>query len=108
MIPIRDTIPSKKNYPVVNNIIIAIDTVLFIAIIFHGRSSDMYMFTYCLVPTRYFNDTYSAYFSFGQRVASFFTFMFLHGSFWHLIGNMWSLYIFGDKEKNTSFSGYSF
>ena len=26
--------------------------------------------------------------------------MFLHGSFWHLIANMWSLYIFGDNIED--------
>jgi membrane associated rhomboid family serine protease len=26
--------------------------------------------------------------------------MFLHGSFWHILGNMWSLYIFGDNVED--------
>jgi hypothetical protein len=26
--------------------------------------------------------------------------MFLHGGFWHLLGNMWSLYIFGDNVED--------
>ncbi len=26
--------------------------------------------------------------------------MFLHGGFWHLLGNMWFLYIFGDNIEN--------
>ncbi|HSM73554.1 MAG TPA: rhomboid family intramembrane serine protease, partial [Desulfobacterales bacterium] len=28
------------------------------------------------------------------------SFMFLHGGFWHLLGNMWSLYIFGDNVED--------
>ena len=65
----------------------------------HGRFSDLYMFTYGLVPARYFNDVYGNYFTFGQQIASFLTFMFLHGGFWHLLGNMWFLYIFGDNVE---------
>jgi hypothetical protein len=42
----------------------------------------------------------SAYFSLGQQLLSLFTFMFLHGGFMHLIGNMWSLYIFGDNVED--------
>jgi hypothetical protein len=42
----------------------------------------------------------SAYFSLGQQILSLFTFMFLHGGFLHLIGNMWSLYIFGDNVED--------
>jgi membrane associated rhomboid family serine protease len=40
----------------------------------------------------------------GNIVASFvpiFTSMFLHGGWLHLIGNMWSLFIFGDNVEDT-------
>ena len=42
----------------------------------------------------------SAYFTTFQQVFSFLSFMFLHGGFWHLLGNMWSLYIFGDNIED--------
>jgi membrane associated rhomboid family serine protease len=42
---------------------------------------------------------------FGQRgpfveIVSLFTSMFLHGSLWHLIGNMWFLWIFGNNIED--------
>ena len=42
----------------------------------------------------------SAYFSGSHQIFSFVSFMFLHGGFWHLLGNMWSLYIFGDNVED--------
>jgi hypothetical protein len=36
----------------------------------------------------------------GQQLFSLLSFMFLHGGFWHLLGNMWSLYIFGDNIED--------
>jgi hypothetical protein len=35
-----------------------------------------------------------------QQVFALFSFMFIHGGFWHLLGNMWSLYIFGDNVED--------
>jgi membrane associated rhomboid family serine protease len=42
----------------------------------------------------------AAYFSVGQQAFAFLSFMFLHGGFWHLLGNMWTLYIFGDNVED--------
>jgi len=33
-------------------------------------------------------------------LSPFFTNMFLHGGFWHLLGNMWFLYIFGNNVED--------
>jgi membrane associated rhomboid family serine protease len=42
----------------------------------------------------------SSYFTIGQQALSWLSFMFLHGGFWHLLGNMWFLYIFGDNVED--------
>jgi len=42
----------------------------------------------------------ASYFTTGQQLLSLLSFMFLHGGFWHLLGNMWSLYIFGDNVED--------
>ena len=34
------------------------------------------------------------------QVSTAFTSMFLHGGFWHLFGNMWFLWMFGNKVEN--------
>jgi membrane associated rhomboid family serine protease len=99
MFPIRDTI-SSKNYPVVNNTIIGINVVLFLFQMSQGANLDRFVYIYGLVPARYSMPQISSYFTTGQQLLSWLSFMFLHGGFWHLLGNMWSLYIFGDNVED--------
>ena len=99
MFPIRDTI-SSKNYPVVNNTIIGINVVLFLFEMAQGANLDRFVYIYGLVPARYSMPQISSYFTTGQQLLSWLSFMFLHGGFWHLLGNMWSLYIFGDNVED--------
>jgi len=61
---------------------------------------DRFIYTYGLVPARYTVPEVSAYFTIGQQLLAPVSFMFLHGGFWHLLGNMWSLYIFGDNVED--------
>ncbi|MFZ0483954.1 MAG: rhomboid family intramembrane serine protease [Desulfobacterales bacterium] len=99
MIPIRDTIASK-NYPVANYTIIGINVVLFLFELSQGANLDRFLYIYGLVPARYSMPQISSYFTTGQQLLSLLSFMFLHGGFWHLLGNMWFLYIFGDNVED--------
>jgi len=99
MIPIRDTTPSKT-VPVVNNTLIGINVVFFLVQLAQGPAQDHFVYLYGLVPAKFTVPQVSVYFSLGQQILSLFTFMFLHGGFLHLIGNMWSLYIFGDNVED--------
>ena len=99
MIPLRDTLASK-NYPVANNTIIGVNIVLYLVELTQGRVLDQFLFVYGLVPARYTIPHIASYFSIGQQLFSLVSFMFLHGGFWHLLGNMWSLYIFGDNVED--------
>ena len=99
MIPIRDTVPSR-NYPVVNNIIIGVNILVYLVEIGQGGDLDRFIYIYGLVPARYSISRVSSYFGANQQIFSLFSFMFLHGGFWHLLGNMWSLYIFGDNVED--------
>jgi membrane associated rhomboid family serine protease len=99
MIPIRDTI-STRNYPVVNNTIIGINVVVFLLQLMQGPELDRFIYIYGLVPARYSVDQIAAYFTLGQQLFSMISFMFLHGGFLHLIGNVWFLYIFGDNVED--------
>ena len=99
MIPIRDTIPSK-NYPIVNNCIIGINVVLYLVQMAQGPDLNRFVYIYGLVPARYSIPQITSYFTTGQQFFSLLSFMFLHGGFWHLLGNMWSLYIFGDNVED--------
>jgi len=99
MIPIRDSAQSR-NYPIINTTIIGMNILIFFIEMAQGPKLNQFFITYGLVPARYSVPEISAYFGFGQQVFSFFSFMFIHGGFWHLLGNMWSLYIFGDNVED--------
>lgn len=99
MIPIRDTIQSKS-YPIVNTLIIGANVLLYLVELSQGQGLDKFIFVYGLVPARYTSPEIASYFTFGQQALSLFSFMFIHGGFWHLLGNMWSLYIFGDNVED--------
>jgi membrane associated rhomboid family serine protease len=86
MIPLRDTIQSKS-YPVVNTTIIVLNGLIFLVELGQGSKLDQFIFNYGLVPAR-------------LQAFAFLSFMFIHGGFWHLLGNMWSLYIFGDNVED--------
>jgi membrane associated rhomboid family serine protease len=65
-----------------------------------GANLDRFIYIYGLVPARYSVPQIASYFSTGHQLFSLFSFMFLHGGFFHLLGNMWFLYIFGDNIED--------
>jgi hypothetical protein len=99
MIPLRDTIQSR-NFPIVNTTLIAINVGVFFIQLSKGPELSRFFYIYGLVPARYFSPRLSSYFEVSQQVFSFLSFMFLHGGFLHILGNMWSLYIFGDNVED--------
>ena len=98
MIPLRDDIPARST-PVVNYLLIAVNVAVFLVQAAQGPHADRFVYLYGLVPARYFVPQVAEYFSIGQQLFALLSFMFLHGGLWHLIGNMWSLYIFGDNVE---------
>ncbi|OEU81664.1 MAG: rhomboid family intramembrane serine protease [Desulfobacterales bacterium S5133MH4] len=99
MIPIRDTIRSET-YPIVNSFIIAVNVLVFLVELSQGQKLNEFIFVYGLVPARYSIPQISAYFTTGQQAICFLSFMFLHGGFFHLLGNMWFLYMFGNNVED--------
>ncbi len=98
MIPIRDTQPSIR-FPVVTYILIAINTLVFFFQLQVGFDNEAFFYTYGLVPAKYTVHDLSRHFTFSNQIFSIVSYMFLHGGFLHFIGNMWSLYIFGDNVE---------
>ena len=99
MIPIRDTIPSQ-NYPVVNSTLIGINIVVFFVQMSQGPGLEKFVYTYGLVPARFSIPYIASHFTLSQQIFSLISFMFLHGSLMHIIGNMWFLHIFGDNVED--------
>ena len=94
MIPLRDVIPSRAT-PYLTITIIAINAVAWLYELTLPRDTlTLFLQQFGVVP---------AFFSAPTLVTS----MFLHGSWSHVIGNMWYLWIFGDNvEDRFGHAGY--
>jgi membrane associated rhomboid family serine protease len=99
MIPLRDTIPATAR-PVVTYAIISVNVLVYLLQLAQGPLLERFIYLYGLVPARYFVPQIADYFSAGEQAFALISFMFLHGGFWHLLGNMWSLFIFGDNVED--------
>ena len=99
MLPLRDTIPAR-NHAVVNTALIIINVLIFMFQTGLGPNMENFVFLYGLVPAKFTQPEVASYFTFGQKLFSLFSFIFLHGGFLHLLGNMWTLYIFGDNVED--------
>lgn len=99
MLPLRDNIPSSR-FPAATLGIIVLNVLVFLHELKLGRHLDAAMLHYAVVPARYTNPEVAQYFTWPQQILAFFTSMFLHGGWLHLIGNMWTLWIFGDNVED--------
>ncbi|HLO14957.1 MAG TPA: rhomboid family intramembrane serine protease [Anaerolineales bacterium] len=92
MIPLYDTVRTHK-FPFVNLLLIVANVLAFIYELQLSPSAlERFIFTWGLVPARLTNDLAGAW-------MTIFTAMFLHGGWFHLLSNMWFLYIFGDNVE---------
>lgn len=100
MLPIRDNIPSAS-FPVATLAIIILNAVAFLHEVQIGptRLEDL-MVNYAIIPARYTQADVAHLFTFSQQIFAFFSSMFLHGGWLHLLGNMWTLWIFGDNVED--------
>ena len=99
MIPLKDNIPEQR-VSFVNAALIGLNVAVFIYLLFHGRRQDSFLFAiYSLIPAKIASGP-AFHISLSQRTIPFFSYMFLHGSWLHLLGNMWSLWIFGDNVED--------
>src|SRR5213078_1252680 len=81
--------------------IIAVNTLVFLWQLQLGpRRLEQAFVELAIIPIRYSNPDIAHFFSFGEQIRPFFSSMFLHGGWLHLIGNMWTLWIFGDNVED--------
>lgn len=99
MIPIRDTVRSN-HFPAVNFLIISLNILAFLWELTQGSNIKEAFVLYGIVPLRYSDPEVSLHFTRFQQLIPFLTSMFLHGGFFHILGNMWFLYIFGDNIED--------
>src|SRR5574341_337201 len=100
MIPIRDRNPSGT-FPLVTLSIIIINVLIFLFELSLDHKLDSFIFQYGVITLKviYSSDIIAS--TFVNTYFPFFSYMFLHGGFIHLIGNMWYLWIFGDNIEDT-------
>ena len=104
MIPIRDDTP-RFSTPYVTYFLIALNTLVFVYELMLGaqghRVLDRFMFQFGVVPSYDIAIlTGATDLSPTAGILPIFTSMFLHGSWLHIIGNMWVLWIFGDNIED--------
>lgn len=89
MIPIKDVNP-HKSFPVVNlSIILTCFLVWLYEVSLSEEDMNLFIYNYGLVPVNVL-----------EKPQTFLTHMFLHGSWLHIISNMWFLWIFGDNVED--------
>jgi membrane associated rhomboid family serine protease len=99
MIPLRDDIPSSR-FPAVTLGLIAANTLVFLNELKVGSRLQDMLLDYAVIPARYTEPDVAQLFSLPQQVFAIFSSMFLHGGWIHLLGNMWTLWIFGDNVED--------
>jgi membrane associated rhomboid family serine protease len=87
MFPLRDTQPSYSK-PIVTVLLIVVNLLVFLfELSLDPYTRNAFIFTYGMVPDHF-------------TVSTVFTSMFLHAGWFHVLGNMWFLWIFGDNIED--------
>jgi membrane associated rhomboid family serine protease len=87
VIPLKDVIPSRTTPYITVTIILLNALAWFYEVSMPERLLNRFLFVYGVVPAAF-------------APATLITSMFLHGSWSHVIGNMWYLWIFGDNVED--------
>ena len=99
MLPLRDDIPAGR-FPVVTLMIIILNVIVFLGELAIGSDLPNVLLQWAIVPVRYTDMEVAHQFSLTEQIIPFFSSMFMHGGWVHLIGNMWVLWIFGDNVED--------
>jgi membrane associated rhomboid family serine protease len=105
MFPIRDDQP-RFSTPYVNYFIIALNVLVYVLFELpvqfqEPRALNALIFQFGLIPEHFTQALQgSAHYSIPAAFLTILTSMFLHGGFFHILGNMWFLAIFGDNIED--------
>jgi len=104
MIPLRDDQP-RFTTPYMNYFLVALNTIVFLFELSIGaqshRALDGLIYEFGIVPAHFASGLAGPqHFQLTGALLSILTSMFLHGSWLHIIGNMWVLWIFGDNIED--------
>ncbi|AIS51554.1 putative membrane protein GlpG [Thermoanaerobacter kivui] len=100
MFPIRDNIPSRRP-PLITLLLIIINSLIFFTLSSASYSTfAAFVYKYGLIPAKITKLIISGVPLSGSDLYPFITSMFLHGNIFHLISNMWILWLFGDNVED--------
>src|SRR4051812_23861651 len=114
MIPLKDDAP-RLTTPYINYFLMAANIVVFLYQITLPGHRELNSFIMQFgevpgkiplwlsggeVPLQYVNEVGARYITAGAALLPIFTSMFLHASPWHVLSNMWVLWIFGDNVED--------
>ena len=101
MIPIKDNIPHRYT-PFVTYFLIAVNVLIFFyEISLPPEVLNRFFYTFGMVPARYSHPEWAYFMGLHfDNYWPFFTCMFLHGGWFHIISNMWVLWLFGDNVED--------
>jgi membrane associated rhomboid family serine protease len=98
MFPLRDSIPSSRA-PLVNVTVIVACVAVFVYQLSLGRELEQFLLAAGFIPARLFEpEAYGVGPLYNAQTVLFS--MFMHGGWFHLIGNMWFLWVFGDNIED--------
>ena len=99
LIPFRHTIPTHHP-PIGTRALILINGLAFVVTLLMSDSGlEQFYYYYGVVPKRFLSTQFASFFP-DPAWITLFSSMFLHGGFFHIISNMWILYIFGDNVED--------
>ncbi|HYR23148.1 MAG TPA: rhomboid family intramembrane serine protease [Chthoniobacterales bacterium] len=101
MFPIQDSVPGRS-VPVVTRALILINVlVFFFELMLPQQSIESLFYLFGIVPARFTHPDWAAYVGFPlDNYWPLLTHQFLHGGWFHIIANMWTLWIFGDNVED--------
>jgi membrane associated rhomboid family serine protease len=99
MLPIRDDIPSRR-FPAATLWLIGLNVLVFLWELGLGWQLPEALLFLGLVPVRYTAPDLAPQFTWGEQALPFLTSMFLHGGWAHLLGNAWTLWVFGNSVED--------
>jgi len=94
VIPLGDSVPSR-HFPFVTYTLILLNTIVFLFELALGPHLNEFIMLFGVVPARL-----AQFHQYPLVLLTLVTSQFLHGGWWHIIGNMLYLWIFGDNVED--------
>ena len=99
MIPLRDTIPSRR-LPWVTRGLVLVNVAAFVAELLQGQALEAFIYRFGMVPAHWMVSSPNDLFDWPQLFLTLLTSQFLHGGAFHLASNMLYLWIFADNVED--------